>query len=76
VRERILTPQSMEPTVYSIPEMLKHPDYGVPFTEKRDSFEIYRIPYYEEQQGIGPAGAIISNIDEMSHWLTALMNER
>jgi CubicO group peptidase (beta-lactamase class C family) len=75
VRERILTPLAMDSTVYSIPDMVKHPDHGVPFTEKRDSFEIYRIPYYEEQQGIGPAGAIISNIEEMSHWLTALMNE-
>ena len=75
VRERILTPLAMDSTVYSIPDMVKHPDHGVPFTEKRDSFEIYRIPYYEEQQGIGPAGAIISNIEEMSHWLSALMNE-
>ena len=75
VRERILTPLDMQSTVYTIPDMVKHADHGVPFTEKRDSFEIYRIPYYEEQQGIGPAGAVISNIEEMSHWLTALMNE-
>ena len=75
VRERILSPLNMQSTVYSIPDMLKNPDHGVPFTEKRDSFEIYRIPYYEEQQGIGPAGAIISNVEEMSHWLTALMND-
>ena len=75
VRERILNPLNMESTVYSIPDMVKHADHGVPYTEKRDSFEIYRIPFYEEQQGIGPAGAIISNIDEMSHWLTALMND-
>jgi len=75
VRERILTPLAMDSTVYSIPEMVKGPDHGVPFTEKRDSFELYRIPYYEEQQGIAPAGAIISNIEDMSHWLTALMND-
>src|ERR1017187_7035351 len=49
VRERSLTPLAMDSTVYSIPDMVKHPDHGVPFTEKRDSFEIYRIPYYEEQ---------------------------
>lgn len=75
VRDRILTPLGMRSTVYSIPDMLRHPDHGVPFTEKRDSYELYRIPYYEEQQGIGPAGAIISNVEELSHWLTALMNE-
>jgi hypothetical protein len=54
--------------------MLKHPDYGVPFTEKRDTNEIYKIPYYEDTDGLAAAGAIISNIDDLSHWLIALMN--
>ncbi len=75
VRERILTPLDMHSTVYSIADMLKQPDYGVPFTEKRDTTELYKIPYYEDQAGVGPAGAIISNIDDMSHWLIALMND-
>jgi len=64
----------MNSTVFSIADMLKQPDVGVPFTERRDSFELYKIPYYEEQQGVAPAGAIISNIEDMSHWLIALMN--
>src|ERR1700683_5131371 len=33
VRERILTPLAMDSTVYSIPDMVKSPDHGVPFTE-------------------------------------------
>src|SRR5213080_992793 len=74
VRERILQPLGMKSTVFSIADMLKQPDVGVPFTERRDSFELYKIPYYEEQQGVAPAGAIISNIEDMSHWLIALMN--
>src|SRR5438034_11299859 len=74
VRERIIQPLGMNNTVFSIADMLKQPDVGVPFTERRDSFELYRIPYYEEQQGVAPAGAIISNIEDMSHWLIALMN--
>lgn len=74
VREKILTPLEMNSTVYSIADMLKHPDYGVPFTERRDSMEIYKIPYYEETSGLAAAGAIISNIDDLSHWLIALMN--
>jgi CubicO group peptidase (beta-lactamase class C family) len=51
VREKILQPLEMKSTVFSIADMLKQPDYGVPFTERRDSFELYKIPYYEEQQG-------------------------
>jgi len=75
VRERIFTPLDMSTTCYTIADMLKQPDYGVPFREKRDSFELYKIPYYEDTEGVAPAGAVISNIDELSHWLIALMNE-
>lgn len=75
VYERILQPLTMSSTVYSIAEMLQQSDYTVPFTEKRDSNEIYQIPYYEEMKAIAPAGAIISNIEDMSHWLTALIDD-
>jgi len=75
VRERIFKPLDMNSTVYSIADMLKQPDFGVPFTEKRDTFEIYKIPYYEDTAGVAPCGAIISNIQDMSHWLIALMND-
>ncbi len=75
VRERIFEPLNMGSTTYTISEMVKHPDHGVPFREKRDTFELYKIPYYEDTEGVAPAGAIISNIEDMSHWLIALMNE-
>ncbi|HJQ31372.1 MAG TPA: serine hydrolase [Pyrinomonadaceae bacterium] len=75
VRERILQPLEMKSTVYTIADMLKQPDYGVPYTERRDTTELYKIPYYEDTTGLAAAGAIISNIEDMSHWLVALMNE-
>ncbi len=75
VREKIFQPLEMHTTVYTIAEILKQSDYGVPFAEKRDSNEIYQIPYYEETEAVAPAGAIVSNIEEMSHWLAALMND-
>jgi CubicO group peptidase (beta-lactamase class C family) len=74
VRDKILKPLEMNHTVYSIADMLKRPDYGVPFTERRDTTELYKIPYYEDTQGLAAAGAIISNIEDISHWLIALMN--
>src|SRR5258705_3701464 len=74
VREKILRPLEMNSTVFTIADMLKQPDHGVPFTEKRDSLEIYTIPYYEDTEGLAAAGALISNIEDMSHWLIALMN--
>jgi CubicO group peptidase (beta-lactamase class C family) len=75
VREKILNPLDMKGTSYSISDMTHQPDFGVPFTEKRDSFELYKIPYYEDIEGVAPCGAIASNIDDISHWLIALMNE-
>jgi CubicO group peptidase (beta-lactamase class C family) len=75
VRERILNPLDMNNTLYTIADMLKQDDYAVPFTERRDTTEIYKLPYYEEMGGVGPGGAIISNIQDMSRWLIALMNE-
>ena len=75
VQERILTPLDMTSTVFSIPEMLKQPDHGVPYDERRESAALYQIPYYEQTDGIAAAGSVISNIEDLSHWLIALMHE-
>jgi CubicO group peptidase (beta-lactamase class C family) len=75
VRENIFEPLDMNTSTYTIADMLKLPDHGVPYREKRDSFELYQISYYEDTEGVAPAGAIISNINELSHWLVALMND-
>jgi CubicO group peptidase (beta-lactamase class C family) len=75
VKERILDPLEMSSTGYSVPEMLHRAEFGVGFTEKRDSFDLYKIPYYEDISGVAPCGAIVSNIEDVSHWLIALMND-
>src|ERR1051325_10104543 len=75
VRDRILQPLDMKATSYSIADMTAQPEHGVGYTEKRDTFELYRIPYYEDIAGVAPCGAIVSNIEDLSHWLIALMND-
>jgi len=75
VRDRILDPLDMKATGYSIDHMVKQPEHGVGYTERRDSFELYKIPYYEDIEGVAPCGAIVSNINDLSHWLIALMND-
>jgi len=75
VRERILQPLDMRSTGYTIAEMTKAPEHGVGFTEKRDTFDLYQTPYYEDIEGVAPCGAIVANIDDLSHWLIALMND-
>jgi len=75
LRERIFAPLEMNSTLFSIPDMIRQADCFVPYNEKRDTTILYKIPYYEEAQGMGPAGSIISNINDMSKWLIALMND-
>src|SRR5713101_5874986 len=75
VRDRILQPLEMKSTGYTVADMVKQPEHGVGFTEKRDTFELYKIPYYEDIEGVAPCGAIASNIEDLSHWLIALMND-
>ena len=75
VRGRILEPLGMKSTVFSIDEMVKQADHGVPWTERRDSTELYEIPYYREAEGVGPAGSMNSNLGDLSRWLIALLNE-
>lgn len=74
VTERILQPLGMSSTTFTIADMLKTAEPGVPFTERRDNTELHSIPYYSDAIGVAPAGAINSNIVDMSHWLIALMN--
>lgn len=75
LQERIFAPLGMQNTVFTIAEMRKQAEYGVPFTERRDSFDLYQIPYYEDTEGVAPCGAIISTIEDMSRWLIALMHD-
>jgi hypothetical protein len=63
----------MTSTSFSIDELTAMPDHGVPWTERRDSDELYEIPYYREADGVGPAGSINSNLRDLSIWLRALV---
>ena len=74
VRTRILEPLGMTSTTFTIADMLKTPEPAVPYTERRDNTELYAIPYYSDAIGVAPAGAINSNIVDLSKWLIALMN--
>jgi hypothetical protein len=73
---RILKPLGMTSTVFTVAEMRASPDHAVPYRERRDSTELFQTPFYAEQDGIAPAGAIVSNIEDMSKWLRLLLNDR
>ncbi|HNB73443.1 MAG TPA: serine hydrolase domain-containing protein, partial [Acidobacteriota bacterium] len=75
VRSRILTPLEMNQTGFTIADLEREPDHAIPVMETRDGGKLYRLPFYRELQGIAPAGAIHSNVEELSHWVIALLND-
>lgn len=75
LQERVLTPLGMTSTGFSVDDLLKQPEPGVPFTERRDSNEIYSIPYYHDDHGLGPAGSMVSNLEDLSRWVRAQLND-
>ncbi|RYF49650.1 MAG: penicillin-binding protein, partial [Cytophagaceae bacterium] len=75
LKENILGPLNMRNTVFSIADMRKDPDHFVPYNERRDTSTLFQVPWLEETDGLGPAGSLISNLEDMSHWLIAQMNK-
>ncbi len=58
VRERIFEPLNMGATTYSISEMVKYPDHGVPFREKRDTFGATRLSCTRSPTTRTPRGSL------------------
>jgi CubicO group peptidase (beta-lactamase class C family) len=75
VRTNIFQPLDMKETTFTLADAMKFPEYAIPYTERRDTFEIYKLPFHEDAVSIAPAGGIVSNINDLSHWLIALMNQ-
>jgi len=71
-RQRIFEPLGMKATLFDDAAMLKQPDYAVSYFEKRDTTLLQPIPFIKKS--VYSAGAIVSNLDELSHWLIAQLN--
>jgi CubicO group peptidase (beta-lactamase class C family) len=75
VKQRIFDPLGMSHSTLTIEDNIKGPEPGVPYSERRDSTELYLQPYYTAEVAIAPAGAINSNIEDLSRWVIALLNK-
>lgn len=74
VTEKIFTPLNMSHSMFAVEEMQKQTDFMKPYYEKRDTTILLPLPLYTQQQGIGPAGSIVSSINDLSNWLIAQMH--
>ncbi|PZU80928.1 MAG: hypothetical protein DI529_16160 [Chryseobacterium sp.] len=75
VKEKILNPLQMSTSTFDESAMRKTGDFVVPYNEKRETDELYEIPLYFDGEGLNPAGGLMSNINDLSHWLIALQNK-
>jgi CubicO group peptidase (beta-lactamase class C family) len=75
VRSRLLDPLAMPHSVFTIADMLAHSDHAVAYAEQRDGTALRRLPYYKDMAGLAPAGGLISSVEELGHWLAALIND-
>jgi len=74
VQRRIFDALGMSRSTLTIEDNLKGPEPAVPYSERRDSTELYRQPYYTAEVAIAPAGAINSSVQDLSRWVIALLN--
>lgn len=75
VQTRLFDPLGMSHSTLTIEDNIKGPEPAVPYSERRDSNELYRQPYYTAEVAIAPAGAINSNVQDLSRWVIALLNK-
>jgi CubicO group peptidase (beta-lactamase class C family) len=71
VKSRIFTPLNMSHSMFVVEEMQKQPDFMTPYYEMRDTTILLPYPFYTYQQGLGPAGSVISSINDLSNWVIA-----
>ena len=72
IKERLFIPLGMTHSNVSIPELLKSKEISSGYTLRSDN-SIKKMEYYHID-GMSPAGAINSNINDMAKWMTAWVN--
>jgi CubicO group peptidase (beta-lactamase class C family) len=70
-RDRLLIPLEMTSTNFSVNDLQQAHDFATGYSVQNDTVKV--IPYMNID-ALGPAGAINSCADDMSHWLVALIN--
>lgn len=72
IRQHILDPLGMKSTSFTIADVQRTPDYAMPYHLVDD--EIQRTDFYRLVGVDAPAGALNSNVEDMTKWLLCLLN--
>lgn len=69
VEGEILGPLGMTSTVFTVEAMEQAPDHASGYESGGGADASERLPYYRKTEGIGPAGNIVSNVEDMARWV-------
>ncbi len=72
VQQHIFDALGMNDTCFSTRKAQETGDFALPYMERKEV--VRRIPFYEEQWAVGPAGSIVSSINDMSAWVALHLN--
>jgi CubicO group peptidase (beta-lactamase class C family) len=67
IRERIFTPLEMTGSNFSVHASQQSDDFAMPYHKVKD--EVEETDFFSDFEAIAPAGAINSNVEEMSKWM-------
>lgn len=73
-REKIFQPLDMRASFFTSEEMKKTNNYSLSYFEPDSTTRLLPKGFDAQSEALGPAGTIKSNIEDMSHWMIALLN--
>jgi CubicO group peptidase (beta-lactamase class C family) len=73
VQQQLFDRLNMKSSNFSAIASQQMPDFALSYSKKKDATQ--RIPFYEDKWAVAPAGAIVSNVAEMSHWISLHLNK-
>lgn len=73
-KEKIFQPLGMNTSCFTDEEMIRTNNYSLSYFEPDSTNMLLPELYDAQSEALGPAGTIKSNIEEISHWMIALLN--
>lgn len=67
VRTRIFEPLGMVGSGFSVRAMQETPDFSRGY--RKDKKKVVEMPFYEDNDLVGPAGSIVSSVADLAQWL-------
>jgi len=74
IRQKIFQPLEMNVSCFTNEDMMKNSNYSLAYFEPDSTSRLLPHMYVAQSDALGPAGTIKSNVEDMSHWMIAQLN--